>query len=341
MQHPDEGTIHAWLDGALSAEEAAAIESHVAECGECSAMVAEARGLIAASSRIVSALDIVPGGVIPAAKPRRAAWYMSTQLRAAAAVIFVAGASLLVMRGGRKEAVMEQARPTTAAVSAPAPVAEIKKPEADFSRTQNIVAPAVKAKRIASSNAPLKENAATRQALSKNNADEAMQAAPPVAPASVAAAAVTIDSTSAGRADASRSALQGKVGSVRLSDMVVTGVAEAPVSELRKLSSDSTIARIRTVYEVSPGVRVTLTEMLVPSFMPQTLAQAAKTRERRAFDSATTRSAPQMNATIASGATAINTISWVDKAGHMVTLTGPMSKDELQALRLRLPADKR
>src|SRR5688500_16529565 len=99
MQHPDEGTIHAWLDGQLPAEEAAALESHVSECAQCSAAIAEARGLIAASSRIVSALDIVPAGVIPIRKPVRRPWYASTQLRAAAAVLVVAGASMLVMQG--------------------------------------------------------------------------------------------------------------------------------------------------------------------------------------------------------------------------------------------------
>jgi hypothetical protein len=340
MQHPDEGTIHAWLDGALSAEEATAIESHVAECEECSAMVAEARGLIAASSRIVSALDIIPGGVIPAAKPRRAAWYMSTQLRAAAAVIVVAGASMLVMRGGRKEAVMEQSRSTAAPVSAPAPVAEMTKPEADFSRTQNKPAPAVKAKRIASSNAPL-EKAATRQTVPKNNADEAMQAAPSPAVAGAAGAAVTVVPPNAVRADTSRSALQGKVGGAMLSGVVVTGVAEEKLTELLKVSSDSTPARIRTVYEPSPGVQVTLTETLLPSFRATASAQAAKSRERRAFDSATAPSAPRLNAIIAAGAAPTNSITWVDKAGHLVTLTGPMSKEELQVLRLRLPADKR
>lgn len=65
MEHIDEGTIHAWLDGALPAGEGARIEAHVASCAECAAAVAEARGLIAASSRILSALDDVPGGVIP------------------------------------------------------------------------------------------------------------------------------------------------------------------------------------------------------------------------------------------------------------------------------------
>ncbi len=67
MEHIDEGTIHAWLDGALPADEGARIETHVASCAACAAAVAEARGLIAASSRILSALDDVPGGVIPVA----------------------------------------------------------------------------------------------------------------------------------------------------------------------------------------------------------------------------------------------------------------------------------
>jgi hypothetical protein len=65
MRHPDEGTIHTWLDGQLPRDEAAAIEAHVAECQPCADAVAEARGLIAASSRILLALDGVPRGVAP------------------------------------------------------------------------------------------------------------------------------------------------------------------------------------------------------------------------------------------------------------------------------------
>ncbi|MEO6865727.1 MAG: carboxypeptidase-like regulatory domain-containing protein [Gemmatimonadaceae bacterium] len=63
--HVDEGMLHTWLDGALPTDESAAVEAHVASCGVCSAAAAEARGLIAASSRILSALDDVPGGVVP------------------------------------------------------------------------------------------------------------------------------------------------------------------------------------------------------------------------------------------------------------------------------------
>jgi anti-sigma factor RsiW len=71
MQHPDEGTIHSWLDGALSADEAARVEAHVKDCPECAVAVAEARGFIAAASRILTALDNAPRGVIPAAAPKK------------------------------------------------------------------------------------------------------------------------------------------------------------------------------------------------------------------------------------------------------------------------------
>ena len=71
MQHLDEGTIHAWLDGQLPRDEAHQVEAHVAECRECADAVAEARGLIAASSRILTALDGVPGEVVPKQAPFR------------------------------------------------------------------------------------------------------------------------------------------------------------------------------------------------------------------------------------------------------------------------------
>ena len=56
-EHPDEGTIHAWLDDALGADESARLAAHVASCVPCSSAVAEARGLIAGASRVVRGLD--------------------------------------------------------------------------------------------------------------------------------------------------------------------------------------------------------------------------------------------------------------------------------------------
>ncbi|MEP7347529.1 MAG: zf-HC2 domain-containing protein [Gemmatimonadaceae bacterium] len=125
MEHLEEGTIHAWLDGALSEEESGDVERHVAECATCAAAVAEARGFIAASSRILSALDGVPSGVVPlpamsdgvgspagddlsAARARRQArvagtarrrtWWRHPGFVAAAAAAFVAVGSFPILQ---------------------------------------------------------------------------------------------------------------------------------------------------------------------------------------------------------------------------------------------------
>jgi anti-sigma factor RsiW len=131
--HPDEGTIHAWLDGAFDAPTAAAIEAHVASCPSCAERVAEARGLIAGASRVVSALDDVPSGVAPAwgrgpsaagatsAARSGGAWrrFRVTPARAAiAATIFVALGVTLTRERTAPEA--ELAKSTVAAASSPA-----------------------------------------------------------------------------------------------------------------------------------------------------------------------------------------------------------------------------
>ena len=103
MPRPDEGLIHAWLDGQLPTEEAERIEQLVATDAEWAAAVAEARGLVAASSRIVAALDHVPRGVLPqgaraqgTGRPavRRLPWWT----RMAAAVVLVVGATTMVLQ---------------------------------------------------------------------------------------------------------------------------------------------------------------------------------------------------------------------------------------------------
>jgi hypothetical protein len=139
MQHLEEGTIHAWLDGALSGDEAAGVEAHVRQCAQCAAAVGEARGLIAGASRIVSALDVVPGGVIPRPKPTTASVAASpkslwrvlhfTPLRAAiAATLLVAVGSLLVPRGDKRTPILTATVDTAvsdavaATAAAPAPM---------------------------------------------------------------------------------------------------------------------------------------------------------------------------------------------------------------------------
>jgi hypothetical protein len=99
MPLPDEGLIHAWLDGELDADERARIEALIASDPAWSAAAAEARGFVAASSRIVRALDRVPANVVPAPSPRmatgRSRWWMT---RAAALLLVVAGAAVVWRR---------------------------------------------------------------------------------------------------------------------------------------------------------------------------------------------------------------------------------------------------
>lgn len=97
MTHLDEGTIHAWLDGALSASEARDAQSHVDGCVECSAKVAEARGFIAGASRILTALDDIPAGVTPkrasSTAPAIRQWRSAWVTGIAAALVLAIGIS--------------------------------------------------------------------------------------------------------------------------------------------------------------------------------------------------------------------------------------------------------
>ena len=113
MSRPDEGRIHAWLDGELDAAESARVEMLVREDPEWGAAAANARGFIAASARIVGALDHVPPHVIPKPAPsptnvtplgaartshsasRGAPWWA---MRAAALLAIVVGTAVVVRR---------------------------------------------------------------------------------------------------------------------------------------------------------------------------------------------------------------------------------------------------
>jgi anti-sigma factor RsiW len=106
MLHLDEGTIHAWLDGELTPDDAESAARHVAACAECQTLVAEARGLVAGASRIVSALDAGPAGVIPPAqrgpssRPRPWSRFVLTPMRMsiAATIIVAVGVTITARR---------------------------------------------------------------------------------------------------------------------------------------------------------------------------------------------------------------------------------------------------
>lgn len=178
MSRPDEGLIHAWLDGELDAAEAARVERLVTDDPEWAAAVAEARGFIAASDRILGALDDVPANVIPAAPkaagggPQRGGaaqaaggpdgahtharggrplpWWA---LRAAAVLVVVAGVTVVLSRGpdvtvetGVPPAGLPPLPSARAADQAAAPPAQASAPGAAASEAPKDVAAAGKLK---------------------------------------------------------------------------------------------------------------------------------------------------------------------------------------------------
>ncbi len=147
MQHPDEGLIHAWLDGELDAAEAARVEGLVASDPAWGAAAAEARGLIAASSRIVGNLDHVPANVIPArpAPVRRGApkWVW----RAAAVLALMAGSAVVLERGTPE---LPAPRPAKAPIEEPSAVPPVATPPQAATSHQSAVAPPAKKTKAAS-----------------------------------------------------------------------------------------------------------------------------------------------------------------------------------------------
>ena len=163
MSRPDEGLIHTWLDGECSAEEAAHVERMVATDPDWAAAVAEARGLIAASSRIVSALDAVPhamptgakaapdtAAIAPAAPevPVRALYRVRPWMKMAAGLVLVVGTAYAVRNETREvftaapvvtDRVVPEAEPMT--VLPPDAPAAAPKPSAASGR-ENAAVPA-------------------------------------------------------------------------------------------------------------------------------------------------------------------------------------------------------
>lgn len=150
MTHIDEGTIHAWIDGALDATQSRAVEVHVAECATCAAAVAEARGFVAGASRILTALDDVPAGVVPKrlvppaspAVPRRQ-WRASPWVTGIAAALVLA-VGITTWRSGVINTLPQgesvRGAPDVAPTVPAAPPVEAARALADTSRTKSAVA---------------------------------------------------------------------------------------------------------------------------------------------------------------------------------------------------------
>ena len=365
MQHPDEGTIHSWLDGALSAEEAARVEAHVKECAQCQAAVAEARGFIAASSRILTALDNAPRGVIPAAKPAKRMDPMVWRI--AATVLVVAAGTLVVVRNSgltRRASEESAARVTladtpvitaqdrsaadsvtvskTSAMSAPTATSQ-----SDFSG-KPVLAGATPAqrKRPAPRVDEKKADAAGLLGRRAGNA-ESNNAAVAVAPP--AAATPLPAPPTAPRFEALRTQIANGAASMD---------AMAAEPRIRVVGHPRSIGQRLTLYEVTPGDTVLFAEPASLALQSVVTTGAATTSQRamaapaREKQSATAKlgaaaadtgritaaqapaSVPAMAPTFTTGADGTNTLAWRDTTnGNLVTLSGRHTRAELEQLR--------
>lgn len=376
MQHLDEGTIHSWLDGALAGDEAARVEAHVKECAECATAVAEARGFIAASSRILTALDNAPRGVIPAAAPRKRidpfVW------RVAATVMVVAAGTLVVFqnRGGEKS-FSSPAADTALLLSRPSLGDDVAASIAPETTARVARAPVANARVGAAAEAAPKmsDGKSPSLALSKQPGVEgerrednprAKRALTAEAGGSVAGQRTAVTSGYVGGA-----APAAPVAPPTLAEGVVPmDLASEPV-RLKVVGTPRRLGAKVTLYEVAPGDTVTLTEPAMMSLgnvvttganvaaeatrteramAPQAVARpsaataaASDARRGAVLQSAPATPtpappAPVRQVEIANGVT---TISWKDPiTGNELKLSGRMPEARLQQIKILIERER-
>jgi hypothetical protein len=323
-QHLDEGTVHAWLDGAIATEESDVIAAHIAQCGQCGAAVAEARGLMAASSRILSALDDVPGNAIPSSTvPPRERW---SDMRAkrnrrniylrAAGILMVVGLGATVIRQ-QKSSTFREKQAADAALSLQAPDSSAKKREGPIAAPTPI---AVAERTSVNQSGPPPERRFESVGKAKGSTGSL-----------ASAAAVKKSESTAG----------------------VVAVKDQSDAMLVVLQNDSgLVAKGDTaVYEVRPGVTVTLAvdsvtidvrsleDRAVVSERRQAKAVMSKQMmDKRAAASAAPPAAPPPPSVLLP----MNTIRWFDAATRRwLSLRGRLTVAQLDSLKAVLPQLRR
>ena len=250
-QHPDEGSIQAWLDGALDASEAAQVEAHVAECATCASRVAEARGLIAGASRVVGLLDETPAPLIrpavaPAPKVDNSLWRLLrvTPTRASIAAILLVAIGLTLTRN---RAAVESVAPTASGGTRNAP-AEVtaSAPIASAAPMKDGLLDSAIARRLASEHPLRKLEPAPGAAVPTPSANEVAAAAAPdaSAPARVAAAKASIQAQrDSSGPPADRARVGFRAGASVAADRAVVGGRAAEGANIR----DALSARVAGV----------------------------------------------------------------------------------------------
>jgi len=287
MPHPDEALIHAWLDGELDAAEATRVEALVSRDAEWAAAAAEARGLIAASSRIVGALDHVSANVIPTARPvARVPRWMA---RVAALAVIVAGTAVVLREGGPVRALPEADllptpanAPSVGALSAPVPAPAIPASPAPAEQASSAKAPSA-SKTAAPTGDALARDASTRDVPTR-------QAPAPVPPA---------------RADSARVASAQQVGALANAiALKPASLVDSSVAAPRSRMSGAEPPRVAQALTASgvAGERV----KAVGGISPPPASAAGTARKDQALDRAEARATANASAKESAARIAVN-----------------------------------
>ena len=339
MQHLDEGTIHSWLDGALSADEAARVEAHVNGCPQCASAVAEARGFIAASSRILTALDDAPRGVVPVAAPRKRVNLLVW--RVAATVLVVAAGTLVVIRNRGNERPTSISADRATVLTQPTAGAE-KVPAAAEPATALAAGASAKAAAGDAPTIPVLGRTGTRNSRSdvatRENKALAERGAPTTLTPSGMAAVAMMDA-------ASQSEPLKVVGTPRRIGAKVTlyDVASGDTVTLTEALPLSLQSVVTTGAAVAPmAARATEKSSAAPSKTRADASIATVPETQRA--GGITAAAPAVSAPAPSQiemARTLHTITWTDSAtGNTLTLTGRMPEARLQTIKIKIERDR-
>lgn len=370
MQHLDEGTIHAWLDGSLSADEAARVELHVASCETCSDAVAEARGLIAASSRILTALDDVPraSGARWGRRDRGGRGPFLVRWRIAAVVALVVGGGALALAGRSRMApialgVSADSAGDLALVMSDSPAAAIQEvPVAQPSAQvrSNAVAGRGGIGAVTGSAQPrptMPEGELTSVARADSappilaQLDVREAAAPPAAPPArtddtarlgVELAAGNRIATDAREQEARSSAAAEKASEALGGVRRAGGRFAEPVAPQARLRAapEGNAPRLLTEERTVDAGRVVVRRVYRVEETLVTLDEraplAGAQREQQAMEERVSRVEPQAYSqapSVDSTTTRVSTIRWVDSRGAEFTLSGPAPQAQLERFR--------
>ena len=117
MQHLDEGTLHALVDGEVDSEELGAIQAHLETCADCRVRLDEARAMAGEAEQLVEAIEVPGPGRqdgTTAGRQRPKRWPVR-ELAWAASIVVAAG---LGYAGGREPQIIPE--PQLSAPTGPA-----------------------------------------------------------------------------------------------------------------------------------------------------------------------------------------------------------------------------